>query len=83
MFAYLAAAGTSSHESGAHHVLREEVWVGVPADRVVDDRLPQTLEPVGVAAWEVRGITLVQLLSEKLISENLLDKQHISQCYIL
>lgn len=43
---HLAAAGTALHESGANHVLGEEVGVGVPADPVIDDGLPQTLQPV-------------------------------------
>lgn len=43
---HLAAAGTSMHESGAKHVLGEEVGVGVPADPVIDDGLPQALQPV-------------------------------------
>ena len=45
---HLAAAGTSVHEPGADHVLGEEVGVGVPADPVIDDGLPQTLQPVGI-----------------------------------
>lgn len=61
MFAHLAAAGSSLHESRAHHVLCEEMGVGVPADSVVDDWLPQTLESVRVAAWEVRTIALVYI----------------------
>lgn len=43
---HLAAAGTSMHESGANHVLCEEVGVGVLADPVIDDGLPQALQPV-------------------------------------
>lgn len=39
------------HESGANHVLGEEVGVGVPADPVIDDGLPQALQPVGEAVW--------------------------------
>lgn len=46
--AHLAAAGTSLHEPGADHVLGEEVGVGVPADPVINDGLPQALEPVRV-----------------------------------
>lgn len=45
---HLAAAGTSVHESRANHVLCEKVGVGVPADPVIDDGLPQTLQTV----WE-------------------------------
>lgn len=44
---HLAAAGTSMHESGAKHVVGKEVGVGVPADPVIDDGLPQALQPVG------------------------------------
>lgn len=44
---HLAAAGSSMHESRADHVLGEEVGVGVPADSVIDDGLPQALQPVG------------------------------------
>lgn len=47
---HLAAAGASVHESRANHVVGEEVGVGVPADSVIDDGLPQTLQPVGKAA---------------------------------
>lgn len=46
--AHLAAAGTSLHEPGADHVLSEEVGVGVPADPVINDGLPQALEPVRI-----------------------------------
>lgn len=46
--AHLAAAGTSLHEPGADHVVSEEVGVGVPADPVIDDGLPQALEPVRI-----------------------------------
>lgn len=45
---HLAAAGAAVHEPGADHVLGEEVGVGVPADPVVNDGLPQALQPVGV-----------------------------------
>lgn len=44
---HLAAAGAAVHESGADHVVSEEAVVGVPADPVVDDGLPQALQPVG------------------------------------
>ena len=47
---HLAAAGTSLHESRADHVLCEEVGVGVPADSVIDDGLPQALQPVRIVA---------------------------------
>ncbi|MEQ2298221.1 hypothetical protein AMECASPLE_003057 [Ameca splendens] len=43
---HLAAAGSSMHESRAHHAVGEEVGVSVPADLVADDRLPQTVESV-------------------------------------
>lgn len=39
------------HESGANHVCGEEVGVGVPADPVIDDGLPQALQPVRVVLW--------------------------------
>lgn len=45
---HLAAAGASLHEPGAHHVFGEEVGVGVLADPVINDGLPQALEPVRV-----------------------------------
>lgn len=48
---HLAAAGTSMHESGANHVGSEEVGVGIPADPVIDDGLPQALQPVGIVVW--------------------------------
>lgn len=48
---HLAAAGTSLHESGANHVVGEEVGVGVPADSVIDNGLSQALQPVRIVAW--------------------------------
>lgn len=45
---HLAAAGASLHEPGADHVLGEEVGVGVLADPVVNDGLPQALQPVRI-----------------------------------
>lgn len=45
---HLAAAGASVHEPRADHVLGEEVGVGVPAHPVVNDGLPQALEPVRI-----------------------------------
>lgn len=39
------------HESGANHVVSEEVGVCIPADPVIDDGLPQALQPVGIVAW--------------------------------
>ncbi len=45
---HLAAAGTSMHETRAKHVFCEEVGVGVPADPVIDDGLPQALQPVRI-----------------------------------
>lgn len=43
----MAAAGAAVHKSGADHVLSEEVGVGVPADPVVNDGLPEALQSVG------------------------------------
>lgn len=54
---HLAAAGTSVHESGANHVLGEDVGVGVPADPVIDDWLPQALQPVRKVVWGVRSLS--------------------------
>lgn len=51
---HLAAAGTSMHESRANHVVGEEVGVGVPADPVIDDGLPQALQPVGEVVWRAQ-----------------------------
>lgn len=45
---HLAAAGASVHEPRADHVVGEEVGVGVLADPVINDGLPQALEPVRV-----------------------------------
>lgn len=59
---HLAAAGTSMHESGANHVLSEEVGVGVPADPVINDGLPQALQPVRIVVWGARRPNIMYIL---------------------
>lgn len=52
------------HESRANHVVGEEVGVGVPADPVIDDGLPQALQPVGEVVWRAQrqvSPTIIQI----------------------